>query len=123
MLENWLEQLRRAGEPMLPADFAPPKIDQLQNGAVDLDKAARTINRNSPAWKAYNELQEPVRLPLRTQEREAVQGILADSTEALALIEQAKADFTASRTYTIEQARALSDAFIAGLRAKYPTAP
>ena len=41
----------------------------------------------------------------------------------LALIEQAKADFTAGRTYTMEEARALSDAFIAGLRAKYPTAP
>jgi len=41
----------------------------------------------------------------------------------LALIEEAKADFAAGRTYTMEEARKLSDAFIAGLRAKYPTAP
>jgi hypothetical protein len=41
----------------------------------------------------------------------------------LALIEQAKADFAAGRTYTLEEARTLSDAFIADLRAKYPTAP
>jgi len=41
----------------------------------------------------------------------------------LALIEEAKADFAAGRTYTMEEARRLSDAFIADLRAKYPTAP
>jgi len=41
----------------------------------------------------------------------------------LMLIEQAKADFAAGRTYALEEARALSDSFIAGLRAKYPTAP
>jgi len=41
----------------------------------------------------------------------------------LVLIEQAKADFAAGRSYTMEEARALSDAFIVGLRAKYPTAP
>ena len=41
----------------------------------------------------------------------------------LTLIEQAKGDFAAGRTYTMEEARALSDAFIAGLRTKYPTAP
>jgi hypothetical protein len=40
----------------------------------------------------------------------------------LALVEQAKADFAAGRTYTMEEARLLFDAFIAGLRAKYPNA-
>ena len=41
----------------------------------------------------------------------------------LVLIEQAKADCAAGRTYTMEEARTLSDELIAGLRAKYPTAP
>jgi hypothetical protein len=45
------------------------------------------------------------------------------SERELTLIDQAKADFAAGRTYTIEEARELSDAFIAGLRKKYPTAP
>ena len=41
----------------------------------------------------------------------------------LDLIEQSKADFAAGRTYSIDEARAQSDAFLGTLRAKYPTAP
>ena len=41
----------------------------------------------------------------------------------LELIEQSKADFREGRTYSIDEARARSDAFLQSLRAKYPTAP
>ena len=41
----------------------------------------------------------------------------------LEMIEQSKADFREGRTYSIDEARARSDAFLQSLRAKYPTAP
>jgi len=41
----------------------------------------------------------------------------------LALLEQSKDDFRNGRTYSIAEARAESDAFIASLRQKYPSAP
>ena len=41
----------------------------------------------------------------------------------LDLIEQSKDDFRAGRTYSIAEARAESNAFIASLRQKYPSAP
>ena len=43
--------------------------------------------------------------------------------EELAGIERSKADFAAGRTYTPDEARALSDAFLLKLRSKYPDAP
>lgn len=39
----------------------------------------------------------------------------------LALLEQSKADFAAGRTYTTDEVRTHSDAFIKTLRAKHPT--
>ena len=41
----------------------------------------------------------------------------------LEMIEQSKADFREGRTYSVDEARARSDAFLQSLRAKYPTAP
>ena len=41
----------------------------------------------------------------------------------LEMIEQSKADFREGRTYSLDEARARSDAFLQSLRAKYPTAP
>ena len=43
--------------------------------------------------------------------------------EELVLIEQSKEDFRAGHTCSIAEARAESDAFIANLRQKYPSAP
>lgn len=39
----------------------------------------------------------------------------------LDLLEQSKADFAAGRTYSLDEVRAHSDAFIKSLRDKYPT--
>ena len=41
----------------------------------------------------------------------------------LEMIEQSKADFREGRTYSVDEARTRSDAFLQSLRAKYPTAP
>lgn len=41
----------------------------------------------------------------------------------LALIDQSKDDFKSGRTYSLDEARAHSDALLKTLRAKYPTAP
>ena len=41
----------------------------------------------------------------------------------LELIEHSKADFREGRTYSIDEARARTDASLQSLRAKYPTAP
>ena len=40
----------------------------------------------------------------------------------LALLEQSKEDFAAGRTYSLEEVRAHSDAFIRSLRTKHPSA-
>lgn len=45
------------------------------------------------------------------------------STRERALIEQSKDDFREGRTYSLDEARERSDAFIETLRAKYPQAP
>ena len=44
------------------------------------------------------------------------------TSRELELIEQSKDDFRAGHTYSLAEARAISDAFIAGLRQKYPPA-
>ena len=53
----------------------------------------------------------PVAVPLRL------------SAEELAGIEQSKEDFKAGRTYSVDEARAISDAFLLSLKTKYPAAP
>ena len=50
-----------------------------------------------------------LRRPLSARERE--------------LIEQSKVDFREGRTFSIQEARNHSDAFVKALRAKYPKAP
>jgi hypothetical protein len=45
------------------------------------------------------------------------------TSRELELIEQSKDDFRAGRTYSLSEARAASDVFIASLRQKYPSAP
>ena len=44
------------------------------------------------------------------------------SARERALIEQSKADFLEGRTYSLDEARERSDAFIEKLRSKYPQA-
>ncbi len=50
-------------------------------------------------------------------------GLRALTQRELALIEQSKADFAAGRTYSLDEARAVSDAVIKEWRKKYPDAP
>ena len=50
-------------------------------------------------------------------------GLRSLTQRELGLIEQSKADFAAGRTYSLEEARAASDALIKGWRKKYPDAP
>ena len=45
------------------------------------------------------------------------------SARERALIEQSKVDFRMGRTYSLDEARERSDAFIETLKAKYPQAP
>lgn len=58
----------------------------------------------------------------RTQ-ASASETLRALTPEELAGIERSKEDFEAGRTYTMSEARALSDVFLQELRAKYPNAP
>ena len=57
------------------------------------------------------------------QELDAAPTVRRFSERERELIEQSKADFREGRSYSIEEARARSDAFLKSLRAKYPTAP
>ena len=52
---------------------------------------------------------------------EAVSATLTDHERAQ--IERSKEDFKAGRTYSVAEARAISDSFLDTLRAKYPDAP
>ncbi len=50
--------------------------------------------------------------------------VLRDLTDdERAAIERSREDFKAGRTYSVDEYRAEMDAFMATLRAKYPTAP
>src|SRR5688572_9034645 len=76
-VQQGIEGLRAAGEPILPEDFATPDADNPDNGGVGIALAAGLVRSDSPAWKRFDDLS--LGLPLRADERDAIAAI-ADET-------------------------------------------
>lgn len=88
-LARRIEALRQAGEPVTPADLGPPPAPHADNAAVAFRNAAPTIDEESGAWVALEELSETPRLPLTDAERSLLQAVVAANAEALRQVEAA----------------------------------
>jgi hypothetical protein len=88
-LNNRIEALRAAGEPMLPADFALPALPPEQNGGPDIDAAGAAIAQYSrTTGKKLADMD--LALPLRAEERQGIEQANKDLAAALAQFEQGK---------------------------------
>lgn len=79
-----LDAYRRAGEPILPADFAPAVVPDQLNAAVALREAAQSIDGTTEAWKRYEELCDKVevRLTLSGEELAIYAAVLRENAAA-----------------------------------------
>jgi hypothetical protein len=87
--QRTIEKLKARGEPVTLADFNDPPVPDDQNAALDLRAAARSMKVNSPAWKAFEQLEE-YRLPFTDEERSATLKVLAENPAALEKLHDAR---------------------------------
>lgn len=88
-LAHATEALRAAGEPMTAADLRQPPVPDDRNAAVLLRAAAKGIDQETEAWKAFEEVQWPAvgtRLPLPPGDRAASQRAIDENEAAFPLV-------------------------------------
>jgi len=72
---------RAAGEPVWPTDFVAAPIPDEQNAAIDLTRAAHSIDQSSEVYKRYDRLN--LALPLTAEEQATVAAMIEQSRTAL----------------------------------------
>jgi hypothetical protein len=87
-LDAALEEYRRAGEPIDPADFVEPPVPDAENAAVDLIAADALIDRMSDVWTPFRRLYT-LALPLDPKETSIIAGAMQHSRDALRRLETA----------------------------------
>jgi hypothetical protein len=88
-LKREVEELRRAGEPMLPEEFNRPAVADAANAAVDLRAAGARIDDNDPRVIALDDL-EPL-TPLTRRELAVIKAAVEANAAALADVDSATA--------------------------------
>lgn len=86
-LRDRIASLQQAGEPILPQDFNAKLPDGPDNAATYLRQAAALMKRETEAAEQFDRLD--LLLPLTADERTMLQKLLAESAEALALVDTA----------------------------------
>ena len=87
-LEQKALEIAKAGQPIEPEHFELPHIPDNENAAVDLIKAGKSVNTKTPAWTAYDFLDE-IAAPITDAEAATFHDLSAENTAAFALIDQA----------------------------------
>lgn len=87
-LRQSVAALERAGEPTRPADLAPQSPDGPDNAAQDLCAGWERIDASAPAWEALH--RQDLGLPLRPDERQAIEAALAAFGAAFTHVESAQ---------------------------------
>src|SRR5688572_5285683 len=90
-LTRRIAAIQARGEPILPADFAPPKLPPAQNGGPDIDAAGDAVNAyfKTDAGKAMPDIKFV--LPLLPAERTAIEQALQNCGGAIAQFRQGRA--------------------------------
>ena len=88
-LQTRIAAIRATGEPILAADFAPPTLAPGENGGPDIDAAGDAANQYyRTTGKALGDMD--VALPLRPEERAAIEKALADLAPAMAQFDRGR---------------------------------
>jgi hypothetical protein len=89
-LKQRVAAIQARGEPILPADFAPPALPPDVNGGPDIDAAGHTIAEYfKTTGKPLAEFDRV--LPLRPEERQAIEQAMKDLAPAVAQFQKGRA--------------------------------
>lgn len=87
--EQAIADLKSSGQPILAADFAPPVLADGDNAAIDILAAAAHIDRDSDAWKAFENIElGQLALPLDPAEVSQIEAMLKQHALTLAVLEK-----------------------------------
>lgn len=86
-----LDALHQKGEPVRPEHLARPSVPDAQNAVLDLRAAAKSIDRESKALRAYDDIEGPIPIPLAPQQADVIRAWVKESAPALKLIKSAMA--------------------------------
>ncbi len=87
-LDQKVAQIKKSGEPIEPADFNLLAIPDDQNAAVDLLQAGKAVNTKTPAWVAYDKINDTT-ATLTDSQAATLRKLAAENAKVFALIDQA----------------------------------
>src|SRR5688500_16142166 len=87
-LNNRIDALRKAGEPVTPADLNSAPVPDEQNAVIELSAAARIIDQKADTWKGADQLYS-LRLPFSEADLKILRDGVTPNAAALPLVEAA----------------------------------